>query len=137
MLLKLNGMSNVGHQTVVTHGHVNTPTATNPHLSSSLYTVQRNYRTFLLFIYTTSIYIMWTFGVSLGMLFVKHDELVAEQQQQGQQTDSAMWLTTLGGLDGGSGACHLHLSDASVKCGIADCHARFCLSKPMSVPAKT
>ncbi len=41
---------------------------------------QRNYRTFLLFVYSTSIFIMWTFAICLWSLFVKHDEL--EEQAQ-------------------------------------------------------
>jgi palmitoyltransferase ZDHHC9/14/18 len=65
--------------------------------------VQRNYRTFLLFIYTTSVYIAWTFGVCLGSLFVKHRELAAAAAARGPQdsTDSLtsnLWLQTLGEL---------------------------------------
>lgn len=63
--------------------------------------LQRNYRTFLLFIYSTSVYIAWTFGVSLGSLFVKHAELEAAaaaaspQQQGGDSLSSNLWLQTL------------------------------------------
>lgn len=62
---------------------------------------QRNYRTFLLFIYGTSVYIAWTFGVSLGSLFVKHRELeaAAAARPPGQDTSdslsSNLWLQTL------------------------------------------
>lgn len=63
---------------------------------------QRNYRTFLLFIYGTSVYIAWTFGVSLGFLFVKHGELeaAAAARPPGQDTSSDslssnLWLQTL------------------------------------------
>jgi hypothetical protein len=62
---------------------------------------QRNYRTFLLFIYSTSVYIAWTFGVCLGSLFVKHAELQAAAAARGPQdsTDTLTgnpWLQTLG-----------------------------------------
>lgn len=61
--------------------------------------VQRNYRTFLLFIYTTTVYIAWTFGVSLGSLFVKHAELEAAAAQPAQDNSDSMssnlWLRTL------------------------------------------
>jgi hypothetical protein len=61
--------------------------------------VQRNYRTFLLFIYGTSVYIAWTFGVSLGSLFVKHSELVAAAAarpvQESEGLSSNLWLQTL------------------------------------------
>jgi hypothetical protein len=59
--------------------------------------VQRNYRTFLLFIYSTTLYIMWTFGVSLGMLFVKQRELAAANPQL---DTGRVWLNTLGELRG-------------------------------------
>eukprot|EP00878_Enallax_costatus_P016643 GHUV01017462.1.p1 GENE.GHUV01017462.1~~GHUV01017462.1.p1 ORF type:complete len:277 (+),score=34.72 GHUV01017462.1:717-1547(+) len=57
---------------------------------------KRNYRTFLMFIYSTSLYIAWTFGVCLGSLFVKHKELM---QSAGPPSDNIMnnlWLQTLG-----------------------------------------
>lgn len=62
--------------------------------------LQRNYRTFLLFIYTTTVYIAWTFGVSLGSLFVKHAELEAAAAAQPAQDSSDslssnLWLRTL------------------------------------------
>jgi hypothetical protein len=38
---------------------------------------QRNYRTFLLFIYGTTIYIMWTFGISLWSFWIKARDLKA------------------------------------------------------------
>jgi len=62
--------------------------------------VQRNYRTFLLFIYGTSVYIAWTFVVSIGSLFVRHSELVRQQQQIAvaaldQGGSGNLWLTTL------------------------------------------
>lgn len=61
---------------------------------------QRNYRTFLLFIYGTSVYIAWTFGVSLGSLFVKHAELEAAaaarpQDNSNEGLSSNLWLQTL------------------------------------------
>eukprot|EP00775_Hariotina_reticulata_P008112 gene8112-8306_t len=60
---------------------------------------KRNYRTFLLFIYGTSVYIAWTFGVSIGSLFVRHSELVRQQQQTGEagldNGSGNLWLTTL------------------------------------------
>jgi palmitoyltransferase ZDHHC9/14/18 len=58
--------------------------------------LQRNYRTFLLFIYTTTIYIMWTFGVSMGMLFVKHGELLKEAGGNENAGGNGIWLQTLG-----------------------------------------
>lgn len=64
--------------------------------------IQRNYRTFLMFIYATSVYIAWTFGVSMASLFVKHAELEAAaasrpQQQNGQDSlSNNLWLVTLG-----------------------------------------
>jgi palmitoyltransferase ZDHHC9/14/18 len=59
--------------------------------------VQRNYRTFLMFIYSTSIYIAWTFGVSLGSLFVRHKELAAAVEPATQDSISSnLWLQTLG-----------------------------------------
>jgi palmitoyltransferase ZDHHC9/14/18 len=62
--------------------------------------MQRNYRTFLLFIYTTTVYIAWTFGVSLGSLFVKHAELeaaaaAAPPQDSSDGMSSNLWLRTL------------------------------------------
>lgn len=39
--------------------------------------LQRNYRTFLLFIYGTTAYIMWTFGISLWSFWVKAADLRA------------------------------------------------------------
>jgi hypothetical protein len=63
---------------------------------------QRNYRTFLLFIYGTSVYIAFTFGVSLGSLFVKHGELEAAaaarppgQDSSSDGLSSNLWLQTL------------------------------------------
>jgi hypothetical protein len=62
-----------------------------------LFCLQRNYRTFLMFIYSTSIYIAWTFGVSLGSLFVKHKELAAAMEPAAQDSISSnLWLQTLG-----------------------------------------
>jgi palmitoyltransferase ZDHHC9/14/18 len=59
--------------------------------------VQRNYRTFLMFIYSTGIYIAWTFGVSLGSLFVRHKELAAAVEPATQDSISSnLWLQTLG-----------------------------------------
>jgi hypothetical protein len=61
--------------------------------------LQRNYRTFLMFIYSTSIYIAWTFGVSLGSLFVRHKELAAAVDPATQDSISSnLWLQTLGAL---------------------------------------
>ncbi|KAF8060562.1 PAT04 [Scenedesmus sp. PABB004] len=60
---------------------------------------KRNYRTFLLFIYSTSAYIAWTFGVSLGSLFVRHRELVAAAAAAGGGAADGpatnLWLQTL------------------------------------------
>jgi hypothetical protein len=69
--------------------------------------LQRNYRTFLLFIYGTSVYIAWTFGVSLGSLFVKHSELVAaaasRPAQESEGLSSNLWLQTLSAYASGGG----------------------------------
>ena len=55
------------------------PCTTPPQLSRRCanHTAQRNYRTFLLFIYGTTIYIMWTFGISLWSFWVKARDLRA------------------------------------------------------------
>jgi hypothetical protein len=50
-----------------------------------------------MFIYSTSIYIAWTFGVSLGSLFIKHRELAAAAEPAAQDSISSnLWLQTLG-----------------------------------------
>jgi palmitoyltransferase ZDHHC9/14/18 len=41
----------------------------------------RNYRSFLMFVYVTTAYVMWSFGLSLASLFVKRNELLAAAQQ--------------------------------------------------------
>lgn len=83
--------------------HHPNPERTYVYACVRLFAPQRNYRTFLLFIYSTSLYIAWTFGVSLGSLFVKHDELEAaaaagaqQQQSGGDSLSSNLWLQTLG-----------------------------------------
>ncbi|WIA15175.1 hypothetical protein OEZ85_001859 [Tetradesmus obliquus] len=58
---------------------------------------KRNYRTFLMFIYSTSVYIAWTFGVSLGSLFIRHRELAAAVEPGSQESfGNNLWLQTLG-----------------------------------------
>jgi hypothetical protein len=70
--------------------HAPPPPPLRPHTLRT----QRNYRTFLLFIYATSVFIAWTFGVSLGSLFVKHGQLV--------EAAAAAAGTGAGGRGGGS-----------------------------------
>lgn len=55
----------------------------------------RNYRTFLLFVYTSAVLCMYVFGVSLAMLFVKHNQLVDEAREAGRDT-GGLWGKTLG-----------------------------------------
>jgi palmitoyltransferase ZDHHC9/14/18 len=49
--------------------------------------MQRNYRTFLIFIYITTVYCLYVFGVCLAQLFVRHRQLVDEAQAAGESTD--------------------------------------------------
>lgn len=55
----------------------------------------RNYRTFLLFIVTTSILCIYVFACCLTQLFLKHNELVDEARAKGKET-SGLWGKTLG-----------------------------------------
>ncbi|KAG2486112.1 hypothetical protein HYH03_015207 [Edaphochlamys debaryana] len=55
----------------------------------------RNYRTFLLFVYTSTVLCLYVFGVCVAMLFVKHDQLVDEAQEAGQSGDG-LWGKALG-----------------------------------------
>ena len=52
---------------------------------------QRNYRTFLLFVYTSTVLCLYVFGLCVAMLFVKHDQLVEESDDA-----SGLWGKTLG-----------------------------------------
>lgn len=52
-----------------------------------------------MFIYSTSVYIAWTFGVSLGSLFIRHRELAAAVEPGSQESfGNNLWLQTLGAL---------------------------------------
>ncbi|KAG2430389.1 hypothetical protein HYH02_013751 [Chlamydomonas schloesseri] len=55
----------------------------------------RNYRTFLLFVYTSAVLCLYVFGVCVAMLFVKHDQLVGEAADAGQPTDG-LWGKAIG-----------------------------------------
>lgn len=44
---------------------------------------QRNYRFFLLFIYTSTLLCLYAFGNSLAQLFVRHQQLVNEAKNKG------------------------------------------------------
>ncbi|KAG2422584.1 hypothetical protein HXX76_015912 [Chlamydomonas incerta] len=55
----------------------------------------RNYRTFLLFVYTSAVLCLYVFGVCVAMLFVKHDQLVGEAADAGQATDG-LWGKAIG-----------------------------------------
>ena len=61
---------------------------------------QRNYRTFLLFVYTSSVLCLYVFGVCVAMLFVKHDQLVGEAADAGQSTDG-LWGKAIGKVSWG------------------------------------
>ncbi len=52
---------------------------------------RRNYRTFLLFIYTTMVLCVYVFGCCLAMVFVKHGELQGEAEE-----DENTWGATIG-----------------------------------------
>ncbi len=83
------------------------PAPTHPHPPKPaphppVCTLQRNYRTFLLFVYTSAVLCMYVFGVSLAMLFVKHNQLVAEAREAGRDT-GGLWGKTLGQVSGGRG----------------------------------
>ena len=52
-----------------------------------------------MFIYSTSVYIAWTFGVSLGSLFIRHRELAAAVEPGSQESfGNNLWLQALGAL---------------------------------------
>ncbi|EFJ45166.1 hypothetical protein VOLCADRAFT_106120 [Volvox carteri f. nagariensis] len=55
----------------------------------------RNYRSFLLFVYTTTVLCLYVFGVCIAMLFVKHNELVQDARDAGRAT-SSLWGKALG-----------------------------------------
>ena len=55
-----------------------------PHPSPRLAPLQRNYRSFLLFVYSTTVLCMYVFGVCTAMLFVKHNELADDAKAAGQ-----------------------------------------------------
>lgn len=43
--------------------------------------MQRNYRTFLMFIYGSTVYICWTFAISLWSFWIKAAELQAKSDR--------------------------------------------------------
>lgn len=47
---------------------------------------QRNYRTFLLFVYTSTILCLYVIGVCLTQLFLKHRDYKAEEQAKSGDT---------------------------------------------------
>lgn len=49
---------------------------------------QRNYRAFLLFVYTSTVLCMYAFGCSMAQLFVRHRELVNEARARGESGDN-------------------------------------------------
>ncbi|GLI60784.1 hypothetical protein VaNZ11_003017 [Volvox africanus] len=55
----------------------------------------RNYRTFLLFVYTSTVLCLYVFGICVAMLFVKHDQLVRDARNAGHATDG-LWGKTMG-----------------------------------------
>lgn len=65
-------------------------------LSSSL---QRNYRSFLLFIYTAAILCLYVIACCLTQLFVKHGQVVDDAHASGDDSSTAvLWLRTVGGV---------------------------------------
>lgn len=56
---------------------------------------QRNYRTFLLFVYTTTVMCMYVFGVCLATLFAKHKE-VADAARAAGNANPDVWGKALG-----------------------------------------
>lgn len=60
---------------------------------------QRNYRSFLLFIYTAAILCLYVIACCLTQLFVKHGQVVDDAQASGDGSSGAMlWLRTVGGV---------------------------------------
>ena len=55
---------------------------------------QRNYRTFLLFIFTTSVLCIYVFACCLTQLFLKHNELVDDARTSGKPV-GGLWGKTL------------------------------------------
>lgn len=55
----------------------------------------RNYRTFLLFVYTTTLLCLYVFGTCLAQLFIKHGQLADDARERGRPTDG-LWPKTLG-----------------------------------------
>lgn len=49
--------------------------------------LQRNYRTFLLFIFTATVLCLYVVGVCLAQLFLRHKELVNEDKAAGGTGD--------------------------------------------------
>ncbi|GFR51175.1 hypothetical protein Agub_g13449, partial [Astrephomene gubernaculifera] len=55
----------------------------------------RNYRSFLLFVYTSTVLCLYVFGVCVAMLFVKHNQLAGEAREAGGET-GGLWGKTAG-----------------------------------------
>eukprot|EP00197_Chlamydomonas_leiostraca_P005011 CAMPEP_0202872828 /NCGR_PEP_ID=MMETSP1391-20130828/22109_1 /ASSEMBLY_ACC=CAM_ASM_000867 /TAXON_ID=1034604 /ORGANISM="Chlamydomonas leiostraca, Strain SAG 11-49" /LENGTH=394 /DNA_ID=CAMNT_0049553967 /DNA_START=468 /DNA_END=1652 /DNA_ORIENTATION=- len=56
---------------------------------------KRNYRSFLLFVYTTTVLCLYVFGCCLAQLFVRHNELVDDAKAEGKSGDG-LWGKTIG-----------------------------------------
>ncbi|MEW5305025.1 MAG: hypothetical protein WDW36_007595 [Sanguina aurantia] len=60
---------------------------------------KRNYRSFLLFIYTAAVLCLYVIGCCLAQLFVWHSQVVEAAQASGDGSSPAMlWLRTVGGV---------------------------------------